>query len=99
MLPHLRRRPVNTQPFLTGSRAPSLFKKVPGHFPDFVSNVEVVTANGTQQQVVLNDKRTPVDLRGQACLTPAHLAQRSDDLDRPEQLIFDLDFSCRVCRR
>jgi DNA primase len=45
-------------------------KRLPSHFPDFVSTVEVHTADGAQRQVVVNDARSLVYLAQQACLTP-----------------------------
>lgn len=92
MLPHLRGRPVNMQRFPDGIAGPSFFeKKVPGHFPDFVGTVEVDTQDGPQRQVVVNDERALVHLAQQACITPHTWLSRSDDLDRPDQLVFDLD--------
>lgn len=92
MLPHLRGRPVNMQRFPDGITGPSFYeKKVPGHFPDFVATVEVQTQDGPQRQVVVNDERTLVYLAHQACITPHTWLSRSDDLDRPDQLVLDLD--------
>jgi bifunctional non-homologous end joining protein LigD len=92
MLPYLRDRPVNMQRFPDGIGGSSFYeKKVPSHFPDFVRTVEVSTAEGTQRQVVVNDQRSLVYLAQQACLTPHTWLSRSDDLQRPDQLVFDLD--------
>jgi len=92
MLPHVASRPVNMQRFPDGIAGPSFYeKKVPGHFPDFVRTVEVATADGPRRQVVVSDARTLVYLANQACVTPHTWLSRSDDLDRPDQLVFDLD--------
>jgi bifunctional non-homologous end joining protein LigD len=92
MLPHLRDRPINMQRFPDGIDGPSFYeKKVPGHFPDWVRTVEVDTAEEPQRQVVVDDDRTLVHLANQACLTPHTWLSRADDLDRPDQLVFDLD--------
>ncbi len=92
MLPHLKDRPVNMQRFPDGIDGMSFYeKKVPSHFPDFVDTVEVHTADGNQRQVVVNTERSLVYLAQQACLTPHTWLSRSDDLDRPDQLVFDLD--------
>jgi bifunctional non-homologous end joining protein LigD len=92
MLPHLRGRPINMQRFPDGIEGPSFYeKKVPSHFPDFVSTVEVHTADGSQRQVVVDDAGTLVYLAQQACITPHTWLSRTDDLDRPDQLVFDLD--------
>jgi bifunctional non-homologous end joining protein LigD len=92
MLPHLRGRPVNMQRFPDGVEGPSFYeKKVPGHFPGWIATVEVATADGSQRQVVVDDARTLVYLANQACITPHTWLSRREDLDRPDQLIFDLD--------
>jgi bifunctional non-homologous end joining protein LigD len=92
MLPHLRGRPVNMQRFPDGITGQSFYeKKVPSHFPDFVRTVEVGTAGGPQRQVVIDDARALVYLTQQACITPHTWLSRADDLDRPDQLVIDLD--------
>jgi len=93
MLPHLRRRPVNMQRLPDGITGPSFYeKKLPSHFPTFVDSIEVNTSeSGPQQQVVVNDQRSLVYLANQACITPHTWLSTSVDLDRPDQLIFDLD--------
>ncbi len=92
MMPFLRGRPVNMQRFPDGISGPSFFeKKVPGHFPDFVDTIEVNTANGDQHQVVAGDERSLVYLANQACITPHTWLSTTDDLERPDQLVFDLD--------
>ena len=92
MLPHLRDRPINMQRFPDGIERMSFYeKKVPSHFPDYIDTVEVHTADGKQRQVTVNTARSLVYLAQQACLTPHTWLSRSDDLDRPDQLVFDLD--------
>jgi bifunctional non-homologous end joining protein LigD len=92
MLRYLKDRPVNMQRFPDGIDGPSFYeKKVPGHFPDFVRTVEVTTSDGRQRQVVVNDARSLVYLAQQACVTPHTWLSRAGDLDRPDQLVFDLD--------
>ncbi len=92
MLPHLRGRPVNMQRFPDGIEGPSFYeKRVPSHFPDYVETVEVQTADGPQRQVVVSDERSLVYLANQGCLTPHTWLCTTADLDRPDQLVFDLD--------
>src|SRR3954452_12415940 len=92
MLPHLSRRPINMQRFPDGIEGPSFYeKKVPGHFPDWVPTVQVDTADGPQRQVLVDDTRSLVYLAQQACITPHTWLCRSADLQRPDQLVFDLD--------
>jgi bifunctional non-homologous end joining protein LigD len=92
MLPHLRGRPVNMQRFPDGIDAMAFYeKKVPSHFPDWVHTVEVHTEDGSQRQVVVDDRRSLVYLAQQACLTPHTWLCTVKDLERPDQLVFDLD--------
>lgn len=92
MLPHLADRPVNMQRFPDGIEGQSFYeKKLPDHFPDWVGSVRVDVTGGSQEQVVVGDRRTLVYLAGQACLTPHVWLSRTSDLDRPDQVVFDLD--------
>jgi bifunctional non-homologous end joining protein LigD len=92
MLPYLRGRPINMQRFPDGIDGPSFYeKKVPSHFPDWIRTVEVDTADGPQRQVVVDDQRSLVYLAQQACLTPHTWLSTADHLDRPDQLVIDLD--------
>jgi len=92
MLPHLRGRPVNMQRFPDGIEKGAFYeKKVPSHFPDWVRTTQVDTADQPQRQVVVADAKTLVYLAQQACITPHTWLSREADLDRPDQLIIDLD--------
>ncbi|HWL96638.1 MAG TPA: non-homologous end-joining DNA ligase [Nocardioidaceae bacterium] len=92
MVPHLRDRPVNMQRFPDGIDGQGFYeKKTPGHFPEWVQSVRVQTSDGSQQQVVVDDVRTLVYLADQACVTPHVWLSRSDRLEHPDQLVFDLD--------
>lgn len=92
MLPHLRGRPVNMQRFPDGVDGMSFYeKKVPSHFPEWMHTVEVHTEDGSQRQVVVDDRRSLVYLAQQACITPHTWLCTSKCLEEPDQLIFDLD--------
>jgi len=92
MLPHLSDRPVNMQRFPDGVKGQSFYeKRVPDHFPDWVDRVRVHTRDGDQEQVVVNDPRTLVYLAAQACLTPHTWLSRTQQLNKPDQMVFDLD--------
>lgn len=92
MLPHLSGRPINMQRWPNGIDGQSFFeKKVPEHFPEWVATARVQTAEGSQRQVLVQDARTLVFLADQACLTPHVWLSKIDDLDRPDELIIDLD--------
>jgi bifunctional non-homologous end joining protein LigD len=92
MLPHLRGRPVNMQRFPDGVGAMAFYeKKVPSHFPEWVHTVEVRAEDGPQRQVVVDDRRSLVYLAQQACITPHTWLCTTSHIDRPDQLVFDLD--------
>jgi bifunctional non-homologous end joining protein LigD len=92
MLPHLTDRPISMQRFPDGIDQGGFYeKKVPSHFPDWLDTVEVETADGTQSQVTVNNARTLVYLANQGCITPHTWLSRTRALDRPDQLVFDLD--------
>jgi bifunctional non-homologous end joining protein LigD len=92
MLPYLRDRPINMQRFPDGVTHGGFYeKKVPSHFPDWMDTVEVHTSDGEQRQVVVNTARALVYVANQACVTPHTWLSRTAALDRPDQLVFDLD--------
>ena len=92
MLPHLRGRPVNMQRFPDGVGGMAFYeKKVPSHFPEWMHTVEVHTEDGSQRQVVVDDRRSLVYLAQQACITPHTWLCTTKSLEQPDQLVFDLD--------
>jgi bifunctional non-homologous end joining protein LigD len=92
MLPHLTARPINMQRFPDGIANGGFYEnKVPAHFPDWLDTAEVDTAHGPQTQVMVNNAKSLVYLANQACITPHTWLSRARALDRPDQLIFDLD--------
>lgn len=92
MLPHLTDRPISMQRFPDGIHQGGFYeKKVPAHFPDWLDTTEVETADGRQSQVTVNNARTLVYLANQGCITPHTWLSRARALDRPDQLVFDLD--------
>jgi bifunctional non-homologous end joining protein LigD len=92
MLPHLRGRPVAMERYPDGIDGERIFQKdVPGHFPGWIDRAKVHKQGGTLQQVVCEQAATLVYLANQACVTPHVFLSRTDRLDHPDQLIFDLD--------
>ena len=93
MLPHVRGRPVHMQRFPDGIDGEEIQQKqVPDYFPDFVRRVEVERkGGGSVTHAVIDNPETLVYLAGQGCITPHTWLARSDRLDHPDQLIFDLD--------
>jgi bifunctional non-homologous end joining protein LigD len=92
MLPHLRGRPLALQGFPQGIDGHGFFlKSVPGHFPDWITTVEVPKRGGSLVQAVADDPATLVYLAGQNVITPHVWLSRADDLRHPDRLIIDLD--------
>jgi bifunctional non-homologous end joining protein LigD len=93
MLPHLAGRPLHLQRFPDGIEGEEIHQKqVPDYFPDFVRRVEVPKkGGGTITQAVAENPETLVYLADQAVVTPHTWLSRADELDCPDQLVFDLD--------
>lgn len=92
MLPHLAGR-LHLQRFPDGIEGEEIHQKqVPDYFPDFVQSVEVSKrGGGTVTHAVAENAETLVYLADQAVVTPHTWLSRTDRLDCPNQLIFDLD--------
>lgn len=95
MLPHLRNRPVTMHRFPNGVAGESFYQKQrPDYFPDWIDSCEVEKEGGTVDTVMINNAATLVYLANQA--TEPHIwLSRSDQLDHPDKIIFDLDPSGR----
>jgi bifunctional non-homologous end joining protein LigD len=92
MLPHIARRPLNFERFPDGIDGQRIFQQhASGHFPAWIGRVKVPARKGTVEHVVARDAATLVYLAGQAVITFHRWLSRSDSLDRPDQLVIDLD--------
>jgi bifunctional non-homologous end joining protein LigD len=89
---HLADRPIALQRFPDGIDAEGFYQKqVPEFYPDWIDTVEVATADGRQRLVCGANGAVLAYLANQACITlHAWLARRAH-LNRPDQMIFDLD--------
>lgn len=75
-----------------GYRGKSFFRKdVPGHFPDRIHRREVPKEGGAVTMAVCGDAATLAYLANQACLTLHPWLSRTDRLDCPDRIVFDLD--------
>src|SRR5262249_27226370 len=92
MLPHLRGRPltmerypdgINKSGFIQQSRDP--------HPPDWIRTVTVKKKGGTVRHVVCENAATLVYLANLACVTPHVWLSRTERLELPDQMVFDLD--------
>ncbi|WP_328352978.1 non-homologous end-joining DNA ligase [Streptomyces sp. NBC_00445] len=92
MLPHLRGRPLMLQRQPDGLGGPQFMQKnTPDHYPEWIARVEVSKEGGTVCHTVCDDTATLLYLADQACLTLHRWLSRTDSLDRPDRLVFDLD--------
>src|SRR3954454_9623600 len=92
MLPHLRDRPLTLERYPNGIGTKRFFQKeVSSYFPKWLRTVTVPKVGGTVTHVVCNDTATLVYIANQACVTPHIFLSRTDKLDVPDQLVFDLD--------
>jgi bifunctional non-homologous end joining protein LigD len=93
MLPHVRGRPVHMQRFPDGIEGQEIQQKqAPDYFPDFVERARVKRKRGGSiEHVLVENAETLVYLADQACITPHVWLSRIEELDHPDQLIFDLD--------
>lgn len=92
IVPYLRNRPLVMERHPDGHRGRSFFHKdVPDHFPDWIRRTEVPKKGGTLRMAVCDGTASLAYLAGQACVTPHPWLSRTDRLDRPDRLVFDLD--------
>jgi bifunctional non-homologous end joining protein LigD len=92
ILPHLRDRPLTLERYPNGINTKRFFQKeVSSYFPQWIRRVTVQKVGGTVTHVVCNDTATLVYLANQACVTPHIFLSRTDKLEVPDQLVFDLD--------
>jgi bifunctional non-homologous end joining protein LigD len=93
MLPHVRGRPIMMQRFPDGIMGePIVQQRAPDYFPPWIKRVKVgKRAGGSVTHAVINNADTLAFLADQACITPHVWLSRADKLERPDQMIFDLD--------
>lgn len=92
MLRHVAQRPLNLERYPDGIEHPGIFQQRAGsYFPAWIGRVRVGKAGGSVEHVVADQPPTLVYLAGQACITPHAWLSRSDRLEHPDRMIFDLD--------
>lgn len=92
MLPYLRERPIAMARYPEGITGQRIFQKnAPGYFPDWITRAEVKKQDGTLRHVICDKPATLVYLANQACIELHAFLSRLGRLDRPDQVIFDLD--------
>ena len=91
MLPHLARRPLNLERYPDGADGPRLIQQHADRLAPWVRRVQVPSRTGPVQHVAAGDAATLVYLANLACITLHRWLSRSDMLDKPDVLVFDLD--------
>ena len=92
ILPFLRDRPLVMGRYPDGIAGHAIVQKnVPGYFPDWVSRAEVGKKDGTVRHAVGDKPATIVYLANQGCVELHAFLSQLEALDRPDQLVLDLD--------
>jgi bifunctional non-homologous end joining protein LigD len=93
MIPYLRDRPLVMERYPDGITGQGVVQKnVPSYFPAWVSRAEVPKQHGGSLTQVVGDKAaTIVYLANQGCIELHVFLSALGALDRPDQLVFDLD--------
>jgi bifunctional non-homologous end joining protein LigD len=92
MVPHLKDRPLNLERFPKGIGEAGFFQQAAAsHYPDWIPRVTVPKAGGKVRHVVVQNAAALVYLANQSAVTLHAWLSRQDRLDRPDQMIFDLD--------
>ena len=92
MVPHMRGRPLVMDRYPDGITGDSFYQKdISEHFPDWIHRAEVAKQDGTVTHVLCDDAATLTYVATQACITPHLWLSRSDRIDHPDRMIFDLD--------
>ncbi len=92
MLTEMRDRLLTMERFPDGIHKERFFQKgISKYFPDWIDRMTVPKKGGTVTHVVVREQATLVYLANQAMITPHMSLSRSDRIDHPDQMIFDLD--------
>lgn len=93
MLPYLAKRPISMVCAPEGTSQETFYrKKVPSHFPDWITTTSVpLRSGGSNQQVIVDTPETLVFLADQACFSLHPWLARATAIDTPDRIVFDLD--------
>lgn len=92
MLPYLKDRPLSLVRFPSGIKKKGFFQKnASDYFPDFIKRVEIETEEGTNIQIVCNNKKSLIYLANQNTVEFHIWLSRKDMLRKPDKVVFDLD--------
>lgn len=92
MLPYLKDRPLTLQRFPGGIEAAGFYQKsISDYFPDYIKTVEIETEEGSNTQIICNDKKSLLYLVNQGTVSFHIWLSRKDKIRQPDKIIFDLD--------
>lgn len=92
LLPYLEDRPLTLSRFPDGIEEEGFYQKEkPDYFPDWIETVEVEKEDGTNHQVICNNKATLIYLVNQGTLSLHPWLSTSAHLHKPDRIVFDLD--------
>jgi bifunctional non-homologous end joining protein LigD len=93
MVPHMKRYGVSMQRFPDGLEGGSFYNKdTPDYFPDWIKTVNVPKREGGSYNApIVDSKAALVYMADQAVLTPHLYLSRTDSLECPDRMIYDLD--------
>ena len=92
MTPHTKDRLATMERYPGGIGKGRFYNKdAPKYFPEWIERANVPKKGGSVNHVVINDAATLVYLAQQNCITPHVTMHRTDDLEHPDQVMFDLD--------
>lgn len=92
MLPFLKDRPLSLVRFPSGIKNKGFFQKnAADYFPDYIKKVEIETEEGTNIQVVCNNKKSLLYLANQNTIEFHTWLSKKDILRKPDKIVFDLD--------
>ena len=92
MLPLLRDRAINLERMPDGVEGKRFWsQEMPRHFPDWFDRVTVPKRGGSVKHAVVNNSDSLLYLAQQAVITPHAWLSRTDAIDKPDRIIWDLD--------
>ncbi len=93
MLPHIQRYPVSVQRFPDGLKGEGWYAKdAPDYFPDWIERVNFPKKEGGSFEApIVRGKAGLVYLADQAVITLHTYLSRTDDLEHPDKMVYDLD--------
>ncbi|HLW72839.1 MAG TPA: non-homologous end-joining DNA ligase [Candidatus Babeliales bacterium] len=93
MLPYCDDRPISMQRFPNGIHHEGFFQKEAGdYFPEWITRISIPKqTDGVVHYVIADKPATLIYLANQGCITPHIWLSRTDNLNKPDRMIFDLD--------